>query len=330
MQKCASGLCVGTSECTEKQLLTHGKDRETSVTAADAVADEVVVENNWLSVQEADRKKQLETKRDYLKQELTPAEAKELATINQTGKARDEAIKAVCTDGNKGGSACGALVSPAQEALKKYGENVSYSLIYKDLYPHEAANLENILQGVDAGSISRDQAITAIAASTHRDWNDVAKDYDSAMQTQAIAVALAGMKGMQAGIPAKASKPSVPNADKNLNYVDEPPFNPGGTAGSAQPWSTKARINYVQLPNKGKIRYIPPEGYSPSQPLPRGPNNGYIDKFKNEWVKGPSRTAGQEFEWDVQLSRTGKAQLGWATRDGSHLNISLDGKVTHK
>ncbi|WP_367652777.1 polymorphic toxin type 17 domain-containing protein [Erwinia wuhanensis] len=75
---------------------------------------------------------------------------------------------------------------------------------------------------------------------------------------------------------------------------------------------------------------MPPEGYSPSQPLPRGPNNGYIDKFKNEWVKGPSRTAGQEFEWDVQLSRTGKAQLGWATRDGSHLNISLDGKVTHK
>jgi len=59
-----------------------------------------VVENNWLSVQEADRKKQLETKRDYLKQELTPAEAKELAAINQTDKARDEAIKAVCMDGN--------------------------------------------------------------------------------------------------------------------------------------------------------------------------------------------------------------------------------------
>ncbi|MDI6958939.1 MULTISPECIES: hypothetical protein [Pantoea] len=59
-----------------------------------------MVENNWLSVQEADRKKQLETKRDYLKQELTPAEAKELAAINQTDKARDEAIKAVCMDGN--------------------------------------------------------------------------------------------------------------------------------------------------------------------------------------------------------------------------------------
>ncbi|WP_439127172.1 VENN motif pre-toxin domain-containing protein [Rosenbergiella epipactidis] len=53
----------------------------------------VTVENNWLSVEEADRKKQLETKRDYLKQELTPTEAKELAEINRTDKARDAAIK---------------------------------------------------------------------------------------------------------------------------------------------------------------------------------------------------------------------------------------------
>ena len=120
------------------------------------------------------------------------------------------------------------------------------------------------------------------------------------------------------------------SGNKNLEYADEPPFNPLGTGGAAQQWSTKGRINHVKLPNQGKIRYIPPEDYSPSQPLPRGPNNGYIDKFKNEWVKGPSRTAGQEFEWDVQLSRTGKSQLGWATRDGSHLNVSLDGKITHK
>ena len=33
-------------------------------------------------------------------------------------------------------------------------------------------------------------------------------------------------------------------------------------------------------------------------------NNGYIDKFKNKWVKGPSRTAEQKFDWDVQLSKT--------------------------
>ena len=302
----------------------------TADAAAGAQAGKTTVENNWLSVDEADRKKQLETKRDFLKQELTTSEQKELTEINQKDKTRDIAIKSVCTDGAKGGSACGALVGPAQAALDKYGEKVSYSLIYKDLYPQDAKNLEGILQGLDAGSISRDQAITAIAKESGKSWGEVATQYDSAMQAQAIAVALAGMKGMQAGKPAKTSKPPVPNADKNLNYVDEPPFNPEGTAGSAQPWSTKGRIKHVQLPNQGKIRFVPDSNYSSSNPLPRGPNNGYLDKFGNEWVKGPSRTAGQAFEWDVQLSPKGKAQLGWATRDGSHLNVSLDGRITHK
>ena len=117
---------------------------------------------------------------------------------------------------------------------------------------------------------------------------------------------------------------------KALSYVDEPPFNPLGTTGTAQSWLKKSRIKYVQLPTKGKIRFVPNNNYNPSNPLPRGPNDGYIDKFGNEWVKGPSRTIGQTFEWDVQLSLKGKAQLGWASRDGSHLNVSLDGRITHK
>ncbi|MGY3352017.1 DUF637 domain-containing protein [Serratia marcescens] len=115
-----------------------------------------------------------------------------------------------------------------------------------------------------------------------------------------------------------------------LAYVDEPFFNPYGTLGSGQVWSIKGRMKHVQLPNEGKIRFVPDSNYKPTNPLPRGPNKGYIDKFGNEWTKGPSRTKGQEFEWDVQLSPTGKAQLGWASRDGKHLNVSLDGKITHK
>ncbi|MHB9861849.1 polymorphic toxin type 17 domain-containing protein [Streptomyces sp. YIM S03343] len=70
--------------------------------------------------------------------------------------------------------------------------------------------------------------------------------------------------------------------------------------------------------------------YSVTTGLPRGPRKGYIDRFGNEWIKGPSRTAGQPFEWDVQLSKLGKAKLGWLSRDGSHLNVSLDGEITHK
>jgi hypothetical protein len=64
-------------------------------------------------------------------------------------------------------------------------------------------------------------------------------------------------------------------------------------------------------------------------PLPKK-GNGYVDRFGNVWQKGPSRTPGEPFEWDVQLSNTGKSQIGEATRDKSHTNVSMNGKITHK
>ena len=93
--------------------------------------------------------------------------------------------------------------------------------------------------------------------------------------------------------------------------------------------SIKSVLKNVDLPVTGKIRYIPPKTWTPGQILPKQ-NGGYIDRFGNIWTKGPSRTAGQAFEWDVQLSRTGKSQMGWLSRDGSHLNVSLGGEITHK
>lgn len=101
----------------------------------------------------------------------------------------------------------------------------------------------------------------------------------------------------------------------------------GGGGGVGFTQSLKSQLKKVQLPTSGRIRFVPPKN---ATTLRRGPQNGYIDKFGNEWVKGPSRTAGQDFEWDVQLSTEGKTQLGWLSRDGSHVNISLDGRVTHK
>ena len=116
----------------------------------------------------------------------------------------------------------------------------------------------------------------------------------------------------------------------NKIELKEPTFNPHGSLGSAKPWTIAQRLKYAKLPTTGKIRFVPRKRYKPNDPLERGPNNGYVDNFDNEWVKGPSRTAGQEFEWDVQLSKLGNKQLGWASRDGKHLNVSLDGKITHK
>ncbi|WP_083936854.1 polymorphic toxin type 17 domain-containing protein [Longispora albida] len=37
----------------------------------------------------------------------------------------------------------------------------------------------------------------------------------------------------------------------------------------------------------------------------------------------------EAFEWGVQLSRRGAAQLGKWSPDGKHLNVSLKGRVTH-
>lgn len=83
----------------------------------------------------------------------------------------------------------------------------------------------------------------------------------------------------------------------------------------------------AQLPTKGKVRYVPPKGSSGS--LPRTSTGEYIDRFGNIWKKGQSRTLGEAFEWDVQLSKRGSKMLGWLSRDGKHLNVSLKGVITH-
>lgn len=89
------------------------------------------------------------------------------------------------------------------------------------------------------------------------------------------------------------------------------------------------RLKIVKLPIECKIRFIQDKDIIQTLLFQKNINNGYVDKFKNEWVKGSSNTAEKKFEWDVQLSELGSNQLGWASRDGKYLNVSLDGKITH-
>jgi filamentous hemagglutinin len=116
-------------------------------------------------------------------------------------------------------------------------------------------------------------------------------------------------------------------------------FFPPGSVGAAKSWSIKARLSVQGLPNQGRARYVPMEGYNPSMPLPRGNRNGYIDRFGNEWVKGPSRTLGEHFEWDFRLSPKGERffkhlenSVGLFIKDvghGPYVNISPVGHITH-
>lgn len=94
-------------------------------------------------------------------------------------------------------------------------------------------------------------------------------------------------------------------------------------------WSKRGRIRQAGLPANGPIRFVPSRRYNPADELRRGPQGGYLDRFGNEWVRGPSRTAGESIEWDVQLSVAGRRQLGHLSPDGRHLNVSRGGYVTH-
>jgi hypothetical protein len=94
--------------------------------------------------------------------------------------------------------------------------------------------------------------------------------------------------------------------------------------------SVKSRLKDAQLPIQGRLRFVPDKNYHPSEPLLKTGKFGYQDRFGNEWIKGPSRTKGEAFEWDVLLSKLGKKQLGWLSRDCQHINVSLTGRVTHR
>lgn len=101
-----------------------------------------------------------------------------------------------------------------------------------------------------------------------------------------------------------------------------------GTLSAARTWTIKGRLKAAaageDLPTQGRIRFVPSRGYDPATPLRRGPENGYLDRFDSERkfdnVKG---------EWDVQLSRQGKAKIGHLSNSGAHVNVSPDGRVTH-
>ena len=83
-------------------------------------------------------------------------------------------------------------------------------------------------------------------------------------------------------------------------------------------------IKGAGLPSNGKIRFIPrPSDVQSGKILKK--QGGYVDKFGNIWkkAKGPSP------HWDVQLSQTGKQQLGHMGNSGAHINVTSHGKIHH-
>ena len=88
--------------------------------------------------------------------------------------------------------------------------------------------------------------------------------------------------------------------------------------------TSKGVLKKAKLPTSGKIRYVPPKYWYPTMPLPRGPGNGYIDRFANEWVW--NNRAGH---WDVQLSPRGLSQYERFSKSGEHINVTTTGRIDH-
>jgi len=83
------------------------------------------------------------------------------------------------------------------------------------------------------------------------------------------------------------------------------------------------------LPTNGPVPFVPPKRWNPNNPAKTADGKGYIDAFGNEWRKGPSRTKGEAIEWDV-IPKNKSGGLANFSRDKSHVNVSMEGVVTHR
>lgn len=104
----------------------------------------------------------------------------------------------------------------------------------------------------------------------------------------------------------------------------------GGAAGGSgtPPPSKKGRLKKARLPVEGPFHFRPKAGWDPRNPIKWNKEKmGYVDDSGNVWCKGPSRTPGQPFEWDVQLA----PGSSWRrfSKDGKHINVTLDGRLSH-
>lgn len=83
-----------------------------------------------------------------------------------------------------------------------------------------------------------------------------------------------------------------------------------------------------KLPTSGSITFVPPKKWDSTNPLKTSDKNGFIDAYGNEWRKGNSRTKGEHIEWDV-IPKNKNSGIANLSRDGSHVNVSLEGRVSH-
>ena len=177
------------------------------------------VENNYLSVNEAKRKAYLTwIKPNYLGEELTEDEKKELENLNKLDKERDQILQDNCSLGNISSSACKGLLQEAWEMQNEYEKEVARSLTNADLYREDSKNLNEALVGLDPNSIIHLISIEAIVKETGRDVKDVAQQYKYVMDAHGIVSSLAGLYG---GVNFTQPNTNIGKPSNIVNKVDD-------------------------------------------------------------------------------------------------------------
>ncbi|MFO6296943.1 hemagglutinin repeat-containing protein [Rahnella selenatireducens] len=126
----------------------------------------------------------------------------QLSDINELDISRDLAILDACSQGNKNSSACSSLLQPAWDAMTGWNSGPNWMGTYNSIFPNDAQNMANILQGLDPASVMRDSAITASMnaynaahPTDQKNWEQVANSYDIAMALQSVGSVVGGLIG---------------------------------------------------------------------------------------------------------------------------------------
>jgi hypothetical protein len=98
---------------------------------------------------------------------------------------------------------------------------------------------------------------------------------------------------------------------------------------SMSQFGTMSRPDFeAYVRSTGNFPYVPPRGSTEIPVRQCGKKPCFEDAFGNLWVSGPTRTAGEAFEWDVQVGNS--AWVREISGGKPNLNVSpVSGRLTH-
>lgn len=90
----------------------------------------------------------------------------------------------------------------------------------------------------------------------------------------------------------------------------------------------RGKVKARGLPTDGRFHFVPDGNKIEFNRS----NGGYVDRYGNVWVKGPYHgdpKLGFTYEWDVQLSASGKNAWGKFANGKGYINVRPDGGLSH-